>query len=44
LTSGDVLTAYGRGAGRWPTSESVIGDVYDALRAQLLHDAPFSSA
>jgi homoserine dehydrogenase len=34
LMNGDVLTACGRGAGRWPTTESVMGDVYDTLRAQ----------
>jgi homoserine dehydrogenase len=44
LMNGDVLTACGRGAGRWPTTESVMGDVYDALRAQSSRDAPFSSA
>ena len=41
LMSGDVLTAYGRGAGSWPTSESVIGDVYDALRARASREAAF---
>lgn len=44
LMNGDVLTARGRGAGRWPTTESVMGDVYDALRAKAARDASFSSA
>jgi hypothetical protein len=27
-----VLTASGHGAGRWPTTESVVADVHDLLR------------
>ena len=42
--NGEVLSVCGRGAGRWPTTESVIGDVYDALRARTSRDAPLRSA
>lgn len=38
LMNGDVLSAWGRGAGRWPTTESVMGDVYDALRSRACRD------
>jgi homoserine dehydrogenase len=31
-TSGETLTVRGRGAGRWPTTESVLADVFDLLR------------
>lgn len=30
---GDVITLCGRGAGRWPTSESVLGDVFAVRRS-----------
>jgi homoserine dehydrogenase len=32
--SGEVVTLHGRGAGRWPTSEAVMADVFDAVRAR----------
>ncbi|HXQ00095.1 MAG TPA: hypothetical protein VN845_08525 [Solirubrobacteraceae bacterium] len=32
LGSGDVLTVRGRGAGRWPTTEALIADVFDLVR------------
>lgn len=35
LTDGRVFTAEGRGAGRWPTAESMFADLMD-LRAELL--------
>ncbi len=33
LASGEVLTLKGRGAGRWPTAEAVLGDVIELAHA-----------
>ncbi len=35
LTDGRVFTCQGRGAGRWPTSESVLADLGEVTRASL---------
>jgi homoserine dehydrogenase len=34
LGSGQTLTVRGRGAGRWPTAESVLADVFDLRRSR----------
>ena len=34
LGSGQTLTVRGRGAGRWPTAESVLADVFNLLRSR----------
>jgi homoserine dehydrogenase len=28
------MAAHGRGAGRWPTAEAVMADVFDVVRAR----------
>jgi homoserine dehydrogenase len=33
-TSGEVVAVRGRGAGRWPTTEAVAADVFNAIRAR----------
>lgn len=30
--SGEVIAMRGRGAGRWPTTEAIVGDVFDVMR------------
>ncbi len=32
--SGEMVALHGRGAGRWPTSEAVMADVFDVVRAR----------
>jgi homoserine dehydrogenase len=39
LANGDVLTLKGRGAGRWPTAEAVLGDVIELAHAAAREDA-----
>ena len=34
LGSGQTLTVRGRGAGRWPTAESVLADVFNLRRSR----------
>ncbi|HKK29491.1 MAG TPA: homoserine dehydrogenase, partial [Alphaproteobacteria bacterium] len=36
LEAGDTVVVTGRGAGRWPTSESVFADVMEIYRYRLL--------
>jgi homoserine dehydrogenase len=35
LCSGEVIRLRGQGAGRWPTSVSVLGDLHEIARAVL---------
>jgi homoserine dehydrogenase len=32
--SGEIIALRGRGAGRWPTSEAMMADVFDVVRAR----------
>jgi len=34
LANGETVTVRGRGAGRWPTAEAVMADVFDLVRAR----------
>jgi len=36
MADGSVRACQGRGAGRWPTSESVIADLGDLFRAAII--------
>jgi len=41
---GELLQVHGKGAGRWPTTEAVIGDIFELHRSGKLLPAPVSSA